>query len=81
MTIDLSKLGDDVDVETVVALAGTLLSIAVPASGVVISTIEAALPYAIRIYKAVKSDHFSQEEIDAGHALINANTAELEKPA
>lgn len=78
--IDLTNLGDDVDPEAVLALAGVLLSIAVPAAGPVVSTIQQAFPVALRLYKMVKSDHFSQEELAALNAVINANTAKIEAP-
>lgn len=80
MALDLTKLGDDVDVETVLALASFLVSVAVPGAAPVLKTIETAAPVALRIYKMVKSDHFSPEELESLNKLMNEQSAEIQKP-
>lgn len=78
--IDLENLGEGIDAESVLALAGVILKLVAPQAGVVINSLEAAAPVALRIYKMVKSDHFSDEELADLNALMNAQSAEIQKP-
>lgn len=78
--MDLSNLGEGIDTESVVALAGVILKIALPQAGPVIATIEQAVPVALRIYKMVKSDHFSDEELAALNRLMNEQSAAIQAP-
>ncbi len=77
--IDLSKI-PDVDAETVIALASFLVSIAVPGAAPILKTIETATPVALRIYRMVKSDHFSPEELAALNKLMNEQSSKIQMP-
>lgn len=78
--VDLSNLGEGVDSESVLALAGVILKIAVPQAGVVITSLEAALPVALRIYKMVKSENFSPEELEVLNKIMNEQSAAIQAP-
>lgn len=79
--MDLSQI--DVDEETVKTVASLLITkvlpIVAPGATVIPLAIEVLIPIARTIIRVAKADHFTDEELDALNAVINEQSALIQK--